>query len=144
MSQRAFITMKKLFCFSVFAALLLGVFALMPSAHAGILIGSLSTITTAQTNSPTFQTNTALITLPAIYVSNGNISNTNSYTGYFRWSVDNVNFYTNGSPAFSPTVTNASTYTIGAQTVSVPVYVQMLAITNASQSGTIQIGVVTP
>jgi hypothetical protein len=114
------------------------------SVRAGVLIGSLSTVTTAQTNSPTFQTNTALVTLPTVYVSNGNLTSTNSYTGYFRWSVDGSNFYTNGSPAFSPTATNAATYTIGAQTISVPVYVQLLAVTNVSQTGTIQIGAVVP
>ena len=114
------------------------------SVRAGTLLGSLTTVTTSQTNSATFVTNTAVITLPTIYVSNGNVSATNSYTGYFRWSLDNVTFYTNGSPAFSPSATNAATYTISGQSVSVPVYVQMLAVTNVSQVGTIQIGAFTP
>lgn len=133
--------MKKTLSIAIIAALCV---FLVGSANAGTLIGALSTVTTAQTNTPTFVTNTATITLPQIYVSNGNITATNSYSGYFRWSLDGTTFFTNGSPAFSPTATNAATYNIAPQTVSVPVYVQMLAITNASQNGTIQIGVFTP
>lgn len=124
-------------------ALLLAV--VLPS-QAGILLGSLSTITTATTNSPTFQTNTVQIPLPTIYVSNGNLTSTNSYTGSFRWSFDNVTFYTNSSPQFNPASTNAGTTTIGAQTASVTIYIQMQAQTNAapSNTGTITIGATTP
>ena len=111
---------------------------------AAILIGSLSTVTTAQTNSPTFQTNIAYINLPQVSVSNNGLATTNAYTGYFRWSLDNTTFYTNGSPAFNPSTTNAGTATIAPQTVAVPIYIQMVAITNAGNTSTIQIGASTP
>ena len=121
-----------------------GVLAVQP-ARAGNLIGAGSLITTAQTNSATFTTNVATVNLPVIYVSNGNITATNSYTGYFRYSFDNVTFFTNASPAFSPTSSNSATYTIQPQTFTVPVYVQMLAVTNSSaNTGAINISVFTP
>lgn len=110
--------------------------------NAGTIIGSLTTVTTAQTNSPTFMTNQALINMPVVYVSSI-VTTSNSYTGCFRWSFDNVTFYTNASPVFYPTVTNG-TVTINPQVISVPVYVQMLAITNAGQIGAMQIGAFTP
>lgn len=114
------------------------------AASAAILIGSLSPITTAQTNSTTFQTNTAYINLPQVSVSNNQLAITNAYTGYFRWSLDGTTFYTNNSPAFVPSTTNAGTAVISPQTVSVPIYIQMVAITNTANTSTIQLGVSTP
>lgn len=115
------------------------------SANAAILIGSLTTVTTATTNTATFQTNYAYIQLPQITVVHNGISATNSFQGSFRWSVDNVNFYTNSSPQFFPSATNnLASDTISAQTVTVPIYVQMLATTNSANTGTIQLGVTSP
>lgn len=124
-------------------ALALLIVALIP-ANGGILIGSLSTVTTAQTNSATFQTNTAQINLPQVSVSNNNLAITNAYSGYFRWSFDGVTFYTNASPVFIPSTTNAGTATIPQQTITVPIMVQMVAITNTANTSTIQLGVTSP
>jgi len=125
--------------------ILLFVFALLLTpARAGILIGSLTTITTAQTNSPTFVTNNAYISIPQVTISNNGLSATNSYTGCFRWSLDGTTFFTNNTPIFNPSVTNAGSVTIAPQVVTVPVYVQMLAITNPAAVGAIQLGVTSP
>lgn len=132
--------MKKLFTFLVLAAFLAGF-----EARAAILIGSLSTIVTAQTNTSTFLTNTAYVSVPQISVSNNGLALTNSYTGSFRFSIDNgATFYTNNSPQFNPAVTNAGTTIITGQTIPVPILIQMVAITNTANTTTIQIGVTTP
>jgi hypothetical protein len=123
---------------SILAAVLL----LALGVKAGTLIGSLTTISTPATNSVTFTTNTASIALPVIYVSS-NVSATNSYNGFFRWSFDGTTFYTNNSPVFFPAVTNGTT-TVAPQVVSVPVYIQMYAVTNAGQVGPVQVGAFTP
>ena len=133
-------TMKKL-CFPLLALLLL---VLTSQGNAAILIGSLSPVLTAQTNSTTFQTNTAQVTLPQVTVSNNNLSTNIAYSGFFRWSFDGVNFFTNSSPVFTPASTNAGSSTISPQTVSVPIYVQMLAITNLASTLPIQIGITSP
>jgi len=132
--------MKKIF------SLLAVLFLLVATSRAGIIFGSLSAITTAQTNSATFMTNTAYVTIPQIFVSNNGLAITNAYTGYFRFSIDGgTTFYTNNSPAFVPTVTNAATATVYSQTIAIPVLVQMLAITNPVVGNTqVQIGVTTP
>ncbi len=120
-------------------------FSLQPLAlPAGVLIGTLSPITTASTNSSTFVTNTAILVLPNIYLANNGLAITNAYTGFFRWSFDNTTFYTNGSPAFIPTATNAASYVISAQAISVPIYIQLLAVTNTANTVTINIGASTP
>ena len=130
--------MKKLFS----TLLLASIFSYQ--AKSAILIGSLSPIVTATTNTPSFITNNAYVSLPQISVSNNGLAITNAYTGSFRWSFDNVTFFTNSSPQFNPSVTNAGTTTIGAQTVILPVYIQMVAITNTANTTQIQIGVSSP
>lgn len=132
--------MKRLFAAIILASLVLSI---VP-ARAGILIGSLSPITTPSTNTASFQTNTAFVTLPQFTVSNNGLSISNAYTGAFRWSFDNVTFYTNASPQFNPSTTNAGSVTIAPQTVQVPIYVQMIATTNTANTSTIQIGVSSP
>ena len=129
--------MKRIFAFLI-------LFLAVCSMQAGVLIGSLSPVTTATTNTPTFQTNTAYITLPTVFVSNNGLAITNAYYGYFRWSFDNSTFYTNASPVFVPTTTNAGSATIAAQTVAVPIYIQMVAITNSANTSAISLGVSTP
>lgn len=132
--------MKKLFTFLVLSAFLVGF-----ESRAAILIGSLSTITTAQTNTPTFQTNTAYLSIPQISVSNNGLAITNAYVGSFRFSIDNgTTWFTNSSPQFYPAVTNAGTAVIYAQTVQIPIQIQMVAITNTANTTTIQIGVTSP
>ncbi len=113
-------------------------------AHAGVIIGSLSPITTASTNSSTFVTNTIYLSLPTILVANNGLAITNAYSGLFRWSFDNTTFYTNASPVFYPTTTNAASYTIQPQAIAVPIYVQLLAVTNSANTTTISIGASTP
>ena len=114
-------------------------------ARAGILIGSMSTITTAVTNSPPIQTNTAYLSLPQISVSNNGLSMTNAYNGSFRWSIDNgTTWFTNASPQFNPAVTNAGTTVIASQTVALPIIVEMQATTNVANTTTIQMGVTSP
>lgn len=133
--------MRKLFSFLILIAVVLGA----AEARAGILIGSLSPITTAQTNTPTFQTNTAYLSVPQISVSNNGLAISNAYTGSFRFSIDNgATWFTNNSPQFNPAVTNAGTIIINAQTIPVPIQVQMVAITNTANTSTIQIGVTSP
>jgi len=133
--------MKRFYSLFVAALLLVASF----SASAGVLLGSLSAVTTAVTNSPTFQTNTIYVPVPELLVSNGNLTSTNSYSGVFRFSFDNVTFYTNG-PVFTPSSTNAATSTVEAQTIAVTIYTQVQATTNAapSNTGVVNIGVVTP
>lgn len=131
--------MKKL-CFAILAVLALAA----GLARATLLIGSLSPIITATTNSVTFVTGSATINLPQITVSNNGLAATNAYQGSFRWSFDGVNFYTNSSPQFFPTNTTAGSITVGAQSVVVPIYVQMLATTNNGNMSQIQIGVTSP
>ena len=114
------------------------------ASRAAILLGNLSPVTTAQTNTSTFVTATANINLPQVTVSNNALSATNSYSGYFRWSFDGVNFYTNSSPTFNPATNAAGSSTISPQTISVPIYVQMLAITNTANTSAIQLGVTSP
>jgi len=113
-------------------------------AKAGILIGALSPVVTAQTNTPTFQTNSAYIPLGQFTISNNGLIITNAYTGAFRYSFDGATWFTNGSPIFTPAVTNAGSAVIQPQTLSVPVYVQMVAITNAANTSAIQLGVTSP
>lgn len=133
--------MRKLFSFLILIAVVLGA----AEARAGILIGSLSPITTAQTNTPTFHTNTAYLSVPQISVSNNGLAISNAYTGSFRFSIDNgATWFTNNSPQFNPAVTNAGTIIINAQTIPVPIQVQMVAITNTANTSTIQIGVTSP
>lgn len=130
---------------AIFLIALLVAFAVMTTAaRAGILLGSLSPVLTAQTNTPTFVTNTATINLPQITISNNQLATNTAYSGYFRWSFDNVNFYTNGSPVFIPATTNAASAPVYAQTLTVPIYIQMLAITNVANTTTIQLGVTSP
>jgi len=132
--------MKKLFAFLVLAAFLAGF-----EAQSAILIGSLSPIVTLQTNTSAFLTNTAYIAVPQFSVSNNGLVITNAYTGSFRFSVDNgTTWFTNNSPQFNPAVTNAGTTVINAQTIQVPVQIQLTAITNAANTSTIQIGVTSP
>lgn len=128
--------MRKLF------SIVVALFLVSGFARAAVLFNSLITITTAQTNTATFVTNTAAISLPLIYVSNAT-SATNSFTGFFRWSFDNSTFYTNACPPFIPATTNGTT-TIQPQVISVPVYIQMLAVTNVGQVGPVQVGAFTP
>ena len=132
--------MKKLLSFLVLATFL-AVF----ESRAAILIGSLSPITTAQTNSTTFQTNTAYVSIPQISVSNNGLAITNAYIGSFRFSIDGgTTWFTNSSPQFNPAATNAGTTIITAQTVQIPIQIQMVAITNSANTSTIQIGVSSP
>ena len=132
--------MKKLFAFLALAVFLAGI-----DARAAILIGSLSPITTLTTNSTTFQTNTAYVNIPQITVSNNGLSITNAYNGSFRFSIDNGNtWFTNNSPQFNPATTNAGVTVITAQTVQIPIAVQMLATTNTANTSTISIGVTSP
>ena len=115
-------------------------------ASAAPLIGSLSTITTATTNSASFATNTASIYLPQVTISNNGLAFTNSYIGAFRFSIDNgTTWFTNNSPVFIPTATNAASYTISAQVVQIPIQIQLLATTNViSGQTTIQLGATSP
>jgi hypothetical protein len=132
--------MKKLFTFLALMAFLSGI-----ESRAAILIGSLSPITTATTNSPTFATNTAYVSLPQISVSNNGLAISNAYNGSFRFSIDNgTTWFTNNSPQFNPATTNAGVTVILAQTVQIPIQVQMLATTNTANTSTIQIGVTSP
>ena len=132
--------MKKLFTFLALAVFLAGI-----DARASILIGSLSPITTLTTNSTAFQTNTAYVNIPQITVSNNGLSITNAYNGSFRFSIDNGNtWFTNNSPQFNPATTNAGVTVITAQTVQIPIAIQMLATTNTANTSTISIGVTTP
>ena len=132
--------MKKLFAFLALAVFLAGI-----DARASILIGSLSPITTLTTNSTAFQTNTAYVNIPQITVSNNGLSITNAYNGSFRFSIDNGNtWFTNNSPQFNPATTNAGVTVITAQTVQIPIAIQMLATTNTANTSTISIGVTTP
>jgi hypothetical protein len=89
-------------------------------------------------------TGAAYLTLPQITVSNNGLSMTNAYNGSFRWSFDGVNWFTNASPQFNPSSTNAGSTTILAQTVTVPIQVQMMATTNSANTSSIQLGVTTP
>ena len=133
--------MKRFFIFLILALVCFGAV----ESRAGILIGSLSPITTALTNSATFQTNTAYLSVPQISVSNNGLAITNAYTGSFRFSIDGgTTFFTNNSPQFNPASTNAGTYAINAQTIQIPIMVQMIATTNAANTSTIQIGVTSP
>jgi hypothetical protein len=78
-------------------------------------------------------------------VSNNGLAITNAYSGFFRFSIDNgTTWFTNNSPVFIPTATNAAAYVINAQTIQVPIQVEMTAITNAANTSTIQIGVTSP
>jgi len=136
--------MKKLLLFLALAVFLAVFLAAFP-ARATILIGGLSPITTAQTNSATILTNTAYVSVPQVSVSNNGLAITNAYWGCFRFSIDNGStWFTNNSPIFNPAVTNAGTTVIFAQTIQVPIQVQMLAITNTANTSQIQIGVSTP
>jgi hypothetical protein len=128
----------------IFISILILAACFAADTRAGTLIGSQSTITTATTNSATFITNTVNVNLPQVFVANNGLSITNAYYGFFRWSFDNTTFYTNTSPVFIPTVTNAASYTIQAQTVAVPVYIQLLAVTNTANTSVITIGATTP
>ena len=132
--------MKKLISFAVVIAVLAVTF----SAHAGYLFGgmTLSPITTAQTNSPTFITNNAYVSIPALSVTNNALAITNAYIGVFRYSPDNgTTWFTNSSPVFTPTQTGATNYPLSAQSFSIPLQFQMLAITNTANTSTINIGV---
>ena len=130
----------KTFCIIAFA------FLLCICAQAGILFGgfTLTTVTTAQTNSASFYTNTGYIYLPQVTITNNTLSISNAYQGYFRWSFDGITFYTNNSPIFIPTNTTAATYVVPQQSVALPIIVQMLAITNSANTGTIQVGATSP
>ena len=116
------------------------------SAQAGILFGgfTLTTINTAQTNSASFYTNTGYIYLPRVTITKNTLAISNAYQGYFRWSFDGVTFYTNNSPIFIPTNTAAATYVVPQQSVALPIIVQMLAITNIANTGSIQVGATSP
>ena len=117
---------------------------LVVACRAGFIIGSLSPVVTNPTNSVTFVTNTATIYLPQITVQNNALSMTNAFVGSFRWSFDNVTFYTNGSPQFSPPGTAAGSTTVAAQNLQIPIYIQMQATTNVANTSTIQLGVSSP
>lgn len=133
--------MKRLFPFLILALFVFGA----AKSTAAILIGSMSTITTAQTNSAVIQTNTAYISIPQVTVSNNGLAITNAYSGYFRFSIDGgTTYFTNNSPVFIPTATNAASYTITAQTIQIPIQIQLLAITNTANTSTIQIGASSP
>ena len=134
--------MKKLFIAMLLAV---GLLCFVGVGIASPLLGSLSPITTAFTNSATFTTNTAALYLPQVTLSNNGLAITNAYTGAFRFSIDNgTTWFTNNSPLFIPTVTNAASYTIAAQVVSVPIQVQLIATTNTANTSVIQIGATTP
>ncbi len=133
-------SMKKILSFLAAFCFLLSAFP----ARSGVLIGSLSPITTASTNSSTIITNTVNLSVPVIFVSNNGLAITNAYSGLFRYSFDGTTFYTNSSPVWYPTVTNAATYTILSQNIAVPVYIQLLAITNTANTVTINLGASTP
>ncbi len=116
-------------------------------AMAGFLFGgvSLLTVVTAQTNGPTFYTNSGYIYAPQITVTNATLSATNSYVGVFRFSVDNgTTWFTNSSPAFYPTNTVGQTYVIQAQSIQYPVLEQLLVITNTANTIPIQINATSP
>ena len=133
--------MKKFLTSLILVALLLCAAQL----QAAILIGSLSSIITAQTNTPTLQTNSAYLSINQISVSNNGLAITNAYIGSFRFSLDNGStWFTNNSPQFNPAVTNAGTTTISAQSITLPIQVQMVAITNTANTTLIQIGVTSP
>ena len=137
-----FETMKKLFATILFSAAILLVANL---ASAVPLFGSLSPVSTATTNSTTFMTNTAAVYVPQVTVSNNGLAITNAYTGAFRFSIDNGStWFTNNSPIFTPTATNAASYTIAAQVIQIPIQVQLLATTNAANTTAIQLGATSP
>lgn len=133
--------MKRILPFLILALVVFGA----TESRAAVILGSLTTVVTAQTNTATFVTNTAYVSIPQVTVSNGGLDITNAYTGFFRFSIDNgTTWFTNNSPVFIPTATNAASYTITAQTVQIPIQVQMLAITNAADTHQVQLGVSTP
>lgn len=137
--------MRKLFkTHFILSFLILALVLFYQMSRAAILIGSMSSVTTPTTNSLTFVTNNAIITLPQISVANNGLAISNAYNGSFRWSFDNTTFFTNGSPQFNPNNTNAGTTIISAQTVSVPVYIQVLATTNSANTNPLQLGVSSP
>lgn len=117
------------------------------AANAGQLFGSfqLTTLTTAQSNSPPFYTNLASVFIPSCSVTNVALSISNAYIGVYRFSLDGGStYFTNGSPVFIPTNTAAATYAIPGQFVQIPIIIEMLAITNTANTGTIQLGVTSP
>ena len=117
------------------------------TARAGFLFGgvSLTTITTAQTNSPAFYTNSGYIFAPQVTITNAALSISNAYIGLFRFSIDNgTTWFTNSSPVFIPTNTAAMTYVIQPQTFQFPVIEQMLAITNTANTAAISLSATSP
>jgi hypothetical protein len=137
-----FVIMKKFFATILFSAAILLV---ANFASAVPLFGSLSTITTATTNSATFLTNTAAVYMPQVTISNNGLAITNAYTGAFRFSIDNGStWFTNNSPIFTPTSTNAASYTIAGQVIQIPILIQLSATTNAANTTTIQLGATSP
>jgi hypothetical protein len=135
--------MKRFFTFLILALVVFGAV----ESRAAILLGGLTTVVTAQTNTTTFQTNTAYLSIPQVTVSNGGLSTNTAYSGFFRFSIDNgTTWFTNNSPNFTPTSTNSASYPIAAQTIQVPIQVQMLAITNVSPNNNlpIQLGITSP
>ncbi len=132
--------MKNFFTTLIFLALVCG-------ARAGYLFGgvSLTTITTAQSNSPSFYTNSGYIYAPQVTVTNANLSASNSYSGLLRFSIDGGStWFTNNSPVFIPTNSAGQTYVIQAQSFQFPVIEQMLVITNTANTGLIQINATSP
>lgn len=135
--------MKRFFSFLILALVVLGGM----KATAAPLLTSYVTVVTAQTNTITFLTNTAYISIPQVSVSNLGLGTNTAYSGYFRFSIDyGATWFTNNSPTFTPTSTNAATYVINAQTIQVPIQVQMLAVTNVTPNNTlpIQLGISSP
>jgi len=134
--------MKKII--AIFALLLV---CAAVSLRAAYLFGgmTLSTVVTASTNSPTFYTNTGYVYLPQVTITNGPLSITNAYYGYFRFSIDGgVTFFTNNSPVYIPQTTAATNVVITPQAAPIPVIVQMFAVTNTANTGAIQIGATSP
>src|ERR1017187_1880216 len=118
--------MKHFFSFLLVAAML---FCAVES-RAGIIIGNftLTTITTAQSNTVPVFTNTAYFYIPQIVtITNNTLSISNAYIGMFRYSPDNgTTWFTNNCPVFIPTNAAAMTYTIGAQQFQVPMVMELL------------------
>jgi len=130
--------MKKLFL-----ALLVFIFAICLSFTAradGNLFTSLSLMKTpGGTNSAVLQTNSTPVSVGKITITYSDLSITNAFNGYLKFSLDKTNFVKIG-PVYRPAGTNTTTETIQPQSVTVPVYFVVGAETNSWNTGDVSIG----
>lgn len=121
--------MKRLAC--VLGIFALAVFTQIALADNTVAFGSLTTVSNTTANSSILQTNTAIVSVGSLVITTAGLHSTNEMNSYRTFSLDGVNWVTNGT-IYSQSTTNAGTGTLPATALQIPIYMRQSVTTTGS------------